>query len=161
MYFEAVFNPSENPNYSTDAQNLAGKKIAIQAGWVIKEGQFKGQECYYIPNSTIGLIPVCDLDELENGMPRKEGTFGALYWWVVKLGQGLALVLGGFVLKYIGFDGNAATQTVDTMTNLRIADIVIPVITAGLAIWVMWKYSLSEERAKEITAQLEERRGVL
>jgi len=104
---------------------------------------------------------VCDLDELRNGMPRKEGTFGALYWWVVKLGQGLALVLGGLVLKLIGFDGNAATQTADTLTNLRIADIVIPVITAALAIWVMWKYSLSEERAIEIKKQLEERRGVL
>jgi GPH family glycoside/pentoside/hexuronide:cation symporter len=104
---------------------------------------------------------VCDLDELKNGMPRKEGTFGALYWWVVKLGQGLALVLGGLVLKLIGFDGNAATQTVDTLTKLRIADIVIPVVTAGLAVWVMWKYSLSEERAKEIKALLEERRGVL
>ena len=104
---------------------------------------------------------VCDLDELVNGMPRKEGTFGALYWWVVKLGQGLALVLGGLVLKLIGFDGNAATQSVETLTNLRIADIVIPVVTAALAIWIMWKYSLSEERAKEITAELEERRGVL
>lgn len=104
---------------------------------------------------------VCDLDELVNGMPRKEGTFGALYWWVVKLGQGLALVLGGLVLKVIGFDGNAATQTVDTLTNLRIADIIIPVVTAGLAIWIMWKYDLSEERAKDIKAQLEERRGVL
>jgi GPH family glycoside/pentoside/hexuronide:cation symporter len=104
---------------------------------------------------------VCDLDELVNGMPRKEGTFGALYWWVVKLGQGLALVLGGLVLKVIGFDGNAATQTVDTLTKLRIADIVIPIVTATLAIWIMWKYSLSEERAKEITAELEERRGVL
>ena len=104
---------------------------------------------------------VCDLDELNNGMPRKEGTFGALYWWVVKLGQGLALVLGGLVLKMIGFDGNAATQTAETLTKLRIADIVIPVVTAALAIWVMWKYSLSEERAKEIKAKLEERRGVL
>ncbi|MEM7227016.1 MAG: hypothetical protein AAF495_28875, partial [Pseudomonadota bacterium] len=33
---------------------------------------------------------VCDLDELENGMPRKEGTFGAIYWWMVKLGQAIA-----------------------------------------------------------------------
>lgn len=65
MYFEAVFNPSENLEYNADAHSLAGKKIAIQAGWVIKEGQFKGQECYYIPNSTIGLIPVCDLEELK------------------------------------------------------------------------------------------------
>lgn len=104
---------------------------------------------------------VCDLDELENGMPRKEGTFGALYWWVVKLGQGLALVLGGAVLKAIGFDGNAATQTIETLTQLRLADIIIPVVTAGLAIWVMWNYDLSEERAKDIKDQLEARRGVL
>jgi GPH family glycoside/pentoside/hexuronide:cation symporter len=104
---------------------------------------------------------VCDLDELENGMPRKEGTFGALYWWVVKLGQGLALVFGGLVLQFIGFDGGLATQSEETLTNLRIADIVFPVVTAGLAIWVMWKYSLSEDRAKEIKAKLEERRGKL
>lgn len=104
---------------------------------------------------------VCDLDELNNGMPRKEGTFGALYWWVVKLGQGLALVLGGLVLKMVGFDGNAATQTAETLTKLRLADIIIPAITAGLAILVMRNYSLSEERAREIKEQLEERRGVL
>ncbi len=104
---------------------------------------------------------VCDLDELINGMPRKEGTFGALYWWVVKLGQGLALVFGGIVLQFIGFDGGLANQSEETLFNLRIADIVFPVVTAALAIWVMWKYSLSEDRAKEIKAQLEERRGVL
>ena len=104
---------------------------------------------------------VCDLDELENGMPRKEGTFGAIYWWMVKLGQALALVLGGLVLKLVGFDGNAATQTAETLLQLRIADIFIPSITAGLAIIIMWKYSLSEKRAREIKVQLEERRGVL
>ncbi|WP_370392505.1 MFS transporter [uncultured Winogradskyella sp.] len=104
---------------------------------------------------------VCDLDELENGMPRKEGTFGAIYWWMVKMGQALALVLQGFVLKMVGFISDAPTQTAETMTNLRIADIVIPVATAGIAIIVMWKYSLTEERAREIKAELIERRGEL
>ena len=104
---------------------------------------------------------VCDLDELNNGMPRKEGTFGAIYWWMVKLGQALALVLGGLVLKLVGFDGNAAQQTAETLLNLRIADIVIPAFTAFLAILVMWKYNLSEERAREIKAELVERRGEL
>ena len=104
---------------------------------------------------------VCDLDELENGMPRKEGTFGAIYWWMVKLGQGLALVLGGLVLKLVGFDQNAAVQTAETMTNLRIADIIIPAVTAALAIAVMWSYDLSEDRAREIKATLVERRGEL
>lgn len=104
---------------------------------------------------------VCDLDELKNGMPRKEGTFGAIYWWMVKLGQALALVLGGLVLKLVGFDQNEIVQNAETMTQLRIADIVIPVVTASLAIWVMWKYSLDETRAREIKEELVERRGEL
>jgi glycoside/pentoside/hexuronide:cation symporter, GPH family len=104
---------------------------------------------------------VCDLDEFKNGMPRKEGTFGAIYWWMVKLGQALALVLGGLVLKLVGFDQNAAVQTAETMTNLRLADILIPAITAGFAILVMWKYDLTEEKAREIKEELINRRGEL
>jgi GPH family glycoside/pentoside/hexuronide:cation symporter len=104
---------------------------------------------------------VCDLDELENGLPRKEGTFGAIYWWMVKLGQGIALVLGGWVLKIIGFDAGQAIQSAETMVNLRLFDIFIPVITAAIALWVMWDYNLSEEKAKEIKEKLEARRGQL
>lgn len=104
---------------------------------------------------------VCDLDELNNGMPRKEGTFGAIYWWMVKLGQGLALVLGGWVLKVVGFDQNAAIQEAATITNLRLADIAIPMATAALAIVVMWKYDLTEDKAREIKETLVSRRGEL
>ena len=104
---------------------------------------------------------VCDLDELNNGMPRKEGTFGAIYWWMVKLGQALALVLGGLVLKLVGFDQNAAVQAAETITKLRIADIAIPAITALLAVVVMWKYDLTETKAREIKMKLIERRGEL
>jgi len=102
---------------------------------------------------------VCDLDELNNGMPRKEGTFGAIYWWMVKLGQALALVLGGLVLKLVGFDQNATIQTAETITKLRIADIAIPAITALMAILAMWKYDLTEKKAREIKIQLVARRG--
>jgi GPH family glycoside/pentoside/hexuronide:cation symporter len=102
---------------------------------------------------------VCDLDELNNGMPRKEGTFGAIYWWMVKVGQALALVLGGLVLKIVGFDQNTATQTIDTLTNLRLADIFIPAFTAALAIWVMWGYDLTEKKAADIKKELISRRG--
>jgi GPH family glycoside/pentoside/hexuronide:cation symporter len=104
---------------------------------------------------------VCDMDELENGMPRREGTFGAIYWWMVKLGQALALVLGGLVLELVGFDQNAATQTVETMTNLRIADIIIPSVTASLAIWIIWTYDLTEDKARKIQNELVARRGEL
>ena len=104
---------------------------------------------------------VCDLDELENGMPRKEGTFGAIYWLMVKIGQSIALVLGGLILSIVGFDPNITEQSIETMNNLRIADIIVPSVTAALAIWVMWNYDLSEARAKEIKNLLVERRGEL
>lgn len=104
---------------------------------------------------------VCDLDELNNGMPRKEGTFGAIYWWMVKIGQSIALFLGGLVLKLVGFMSEAETQTAETMQSLRIADIIIPSVTAAIAIWIMYKYSLNETRAREIKEELVKRRGEL
>ncbi len=104
---------------------------------------------------------VCDLDELENGMPRKEGTFGAIYWWMIKVGQGLALVFSGIILKFLGYDSKASTQTAEALMGMRITDIVLPSLTAAIAIWVMWKYNLNEARAREIKAELVKRRGEL
>lgn len=104
---------------------------------------------------------VCDLDELENGMPRKEGTFGAIYWWMIKVGQGLALVFSGLILKLLGYNSSASTQTAEALIGMRITDIALPAITAAFAIWVMWDYSLNEKRAKEIKEELVKRRGEL
>lgn len=104
---------------------------------------------------------VCDLDELENGMPRKEGTFGAVYWWMIKVGQGLALVFSGLILKLLGYDSTTATQTSEALIGMRITDIAFPVVTALLSIWVMWSYSLDETRSRAIKAELVKRRGEL
>ncbi|ARN76602.1 MFS transporter [Nonlabens spongiae] len=104
---------------------------------------------------------VCDLDELNNGMPRKEGTFGAIYWWMIKVGQGIALVFSGVILKVLGYDPESTTQTAESLTGMRITDIALPVITALLAIWVMKTYSLDEKRAQEIKEELVRRRGEL
>ncbi|MBK7095516.1 MAG: MFS transporter [Saprospiraceae bacterium] len=104
---------------------------------------------------------VCDLDELKNGMPRKEALFGAVYWWMVKLGTSLALFLSGVILSAVGFNQNVEVQSASTITNLRLADICIPVIAGILAMIVMWKYDISEKRAKEIREELVARRGEL
>ncbi|MBN2175348.1 MAG: MFS transporter [Bacteroidales bacterium] len=101
---------------------------------------------------------VCDLDELNNG-ERREGMFGAVYWWMVKLGTAIALLTSGAVLNLVGFDKDATVQSVATITNLRIADIVIPVITGILAIIIMWKYDVTEEKANTIRQKLISRRG--
>lgn len=100
---------------------------------------------------------VCDLDELKNGT-RREGTFGAVYWWMVKLGTAVALLTSGAVLNLVGFDQNATVQNPDSITHLRIADIVIPVVTAILAILIMWKYDISEKKSHEIREALTKQR---
>ena len=65
MFFEAVFKPSEKENYNEEALKHADTRIAVNEGWVAKDGPFKGQQCYYVPNSTVGLLPMCDLKELK------------------------------------------------------------------------------------------------
>lgn len=65
MFFEAIFQPMEKVAYSDEAQKLSGKLIAIQDGWIIKDGPHKGEHGFYIPNSTVGLIPKSDLKELK------------------------------------------------------------------------------------------------
>jgi GPH family glycoside/pentoside/hexuronide:cation symporter len=101
---------------------------------------------------------VCDLDELNNGS-RREGTFGAVYWLMVKIGNALALLLSGVVLKMVGFNENASVQTPESMVNLRLADIIIPIFFAVLAILIMKNYNITEGKANEIREQLIERRG--
>ena len=105
------------------------------------------------------IADVCDLDELETG-ERREGMFGSIYWWVVKLGMAAALAVGGFLLNATGFDvalgGNQAEQTILLM---RIFDMGVPVLTSALAIWAIMSYTLTEERAHEVREELERRRG--
>jgi hypothetical protein len=66
MYCEGVFNPTKTDDYKPAAANFIGKKIAVQDGWILKDGPHKGEHCFYLPNSTIGTIFQSDLIELKN-----------------------------------------------------------------------------------------------
>ena len=100
------------------------------------------------------VADVCDLDELETG-ERREGMYGSIYWWVVKLGMAAALAAGGFLLNFTGFDVSLeGRQTESALFWMRVCDVVIPVITSLLAIALVASYDLSESRAREIRARL-------
>jgi len=100
---------------------------------------------------------VCDLDELQTGL-RREGTFGAIYWWMVKFGFAIAGLLSGMILKLVGFDESIAVQTPAALTGLRLAYIIVPVVGTVLAMVIMWSYDLSEEKTIEIRDQLQARK---
>lgn len=102
---------------------------------------------------------VCDLDELNTGS-RREGTFGAIYWWMVKFGLAFAGLLSGLVMSVVHFDPNASVQAAGAITGMRIAYSALPIIGTLLAIMVMWNYDLSEEKALEIRRKIEERRAL-
>ena len=106
------------------------------------------------------MIPdVCDLDELETG-ERREGMFGSIYWWVVKLGMALALAGGGFLLNATGFDVELnGNQTERAVFLMRLFDVLIPLVSSGVAIWAVYSFPITEEKAHEIRMQLEQRRG--
>ena len=102
---------------------------------------------------------VCDLEELENGLPRKEASFGAIYWWMVKLGTAIAGLFSGIILYYVGFIAGAETQTDGAMDGLRFFYSAIPILGTLGAIYVMKDYDIDEQRAEEIKAELIQRNG--
>ena len=105
------------------------------------------------------IADVVDLDELKS-QERREGMYGSIFWWVVKLGMALALALGGYLLNATGFDvalgGDQATQTI---TEIRFYDAFLPFAFSAIAIWAIARFPITEEKAHEIRKQLEARRG--
>lgn len=107
------------------------------------------------------VADMVDLDELSTH-ERREGMFGSIFWWVVKLGMAAALAGSGYLLNASGFDvALEGAQTEQTVFLLRVFDVLIPAVTCLIAIWAVAKFPITEERAREIRAQLEARRGSL
>ncbi|NIV45510.1 MAG: MFS transporter, partial [Gammaproteobacteria bacterium] len=82
------------------------------------------------------IADVCDYDELETGQ-RREGVFGAIYWWMVKIGMALAGLLTGIMLNASGFDVELEAQPEKTLFLLRVFDVGVPLVTSAIAIAIM------------------------
>jgi len=101
---------------------------------------------------------VIDLDELDTGL-RREGIFGAIYWWMVKLGFAFAGGLSGLFMSLVGFDSTAETQTDFAITGLRLFYSGFPILGTLAAIWIMSSYKIDEKRSNEVRAELEKRKA--
>ncbi|MBO6505738.1 MAG: MFS transporter [Kordiimonadaceae bacterium] len=107
------------------------------------------------------MADVVDMDELNTG-ERREGMYGSIYWWVVKLGQAAALAGGGILLNVSGFDVElGGNQTEETLTLLRLFDAFIPLLASGFAIWCVASFGITQEKAREVREKLESIRGKL
>lgn len=105
------------------------------------------------------IADVVDLDELSTHQ-RREGMYGSIFWWVVKLGMAVALAGGGVLLNVTGFDVElAGQQSASAILLMRLCDALIPIATSLLAIWAVMTYGVTEESALEVRKTLEARRG--
>ena len=101
---------------------------------------------------------VCDMDELNSGK-RREGIFGAIYWWMVKFGFAIAGLLTGIIMSLVGFDSSLPVQADGAVDGLRLFFSGIPILGTLIAMWVMSDYDLTEEKAREIKKELESRKA--
>ena len=101
---------------------------------------------------------ICDLDELET-FERREGLFGAIYWWMVKFGAAFAGLLSGLILALVGFDQTVTVQTDEALAGLRAAFIIVPATGTTTGILAMWNYDLNDEKARAIRSELDARQS--
>jgi glycoside/pentoside/hexuronide:cation symporter, GPH family len=101
---------------------------------------------------------VIDIDELNTGK-RREGSLGAIYWWMVKFGTAVAGLLSGLILSLVAFKSNAPTQTDETMFWLRIFFVGIPILGTVTAIWAMKDYDVDETKALEVRDLINKRKA--
>ena len=110
------------------------------------------------------ISDVCDYDELGSNK-RREGVFGAIYWWMVKVGMALALLVSGYLLVASGFitpqpgSTEIVVQGEKTLFYLRVFDVFIPIITSTIALMIMSMYEITQDSARETRQLLEHRRG--
>jgi GPH family glycoside/pentoside/hexuronide:cation symporter len=104
---------------------------------------------------------IIDLDELNTGK-RREGIFGAIYWWMVKFGFAIAGGLSGIILSVVGFqEGIPSIDQEEAIVGLRIFFSGLPIMGTLAAIYVMRDYELDEARAHEIRAELDKKNASL
>jgi GPH family glycoside/pentoside/hexuronide:cation symporter len=105
------------------------------------------------------IADVVDVDEL-NTRERREGMYGSIFWWVVKLGMAAALAAGGFLLNATGFDVDlGGEQSEHAIFMMRLFDAFVPFVASAIAIWAIASFPITEERAREVRVKLEALRG--
>lgn len=102
---------------------------------------------------------VIDLDELTSGK-RREGIFGAIYWWMVKVGFAIAGALSGLIIAIVGFNPDLATiDQVSAVNGLHAFFCFFPAVGTLLAMYIMKDYDIEEDRANEIRKELNRRKA--
>jgi GPH family glycoside/pentoside/hexuronide:cation symporter len=106
------------------------------------------------------IADVIDYDELETGQ-RREGSFAACQSWITKVGIALGVGSSGWILQFTGFDSKLPVQSEHAIFMIRILLTGIPVLGLFIALVVVLRFPLTEQRMHDIRTRLEARRGTV
>ena len=88
---------------------------------------------------------------------RIAGIVNALTGIFFKAGMALGGVVPGLVLAWVGFNADAAQQTPLALQGILWLVCVIPAVLLLLAIFIISKYELSDEKMDQINKEIEAR----
>ena len=176
-----VFGLSGIPFFTTIARHF-GKPRALAVVFTLAIAAFIGDWWFYDPQHPILQLLACgcvaftgagfwilissviadviDYDELETGQ-RREGSFAACQSWITKVGIALGVGASGWILQFTGFDSKLPAQSEHAIFMIRILLSGIPVLGLFIALVVVLRFPLTEQRMHDIRARLEARRGTV
>lgn len=166
-----------DPNIGINSQNFfLTQAIVTAGGWVglnadpesIKSGvliatfvmAMGGQGCWLMIDSM--TADICDEDELRTGK-RREGMFGAAQGFGRKIAFAITVLVGGYLLQWIGFDAEAAEAAGGVTDEVGTRMLMTLILCQGgglvIALAVFFFYPITRARAEETRDALEARRG--
>jgi GPH family glycoside/pentoside/hexuronide:cation symporter len=118
-----------------------------------------------VANAGFTLIPtamvadLADEDEVATGY-RREAVFGALLAWFEKAGNSFGGLLSGMFLVWIGFNAKAMGGIQSDLTKelMKYSYFAAPAVGAITALFLVKRYTLTEERAYQVKDELLRRR---
>ena len=127
--------------------------------WLVLTAQFVKSTGIIVATGYMwALVPeVISYGEHTTGR-RISGIVNALTGIFFKAGMALGGVVPGFVLAFVGFDEkNAVTQSASAQQGILWLVCIIPALLLALAMFVISKYELDDERIDQINREIETR----
>ena len=111
--------------------------------------------CVFILTSSM-MADVCDIDEVKTGL-RREGMYGAVFGFLVKLGLAGVLALSGFILNWTGYDAARQYQSETTIGMLRLFFVFLPIGFLVISLLCTLRFPLSRKVIESIRLELDSR----
>lgn len=148
---------SVSSTFGMSPDTAAIKSGVLIATFIMAMG---GQGCWLMIDSM--TADICDEDELRTGK-RREGMFGAAQGFGRKIAFAVTVLVGGFILEWIGFDPAAAEAANGVSDEVGTRMLLTLMLCQGgglvIAIFVFIFYPITRARAEATREALEGRRG--